>query len=31
MERFVTDKRTGMKYELVGDYYLVVGDDEPEE
>ena len=30
MERFVTDKRTGMKYELVGDYYLVVGDDEPE-
>ena len=31
MERFVTDKRTGMKYELVGDYYLVVGDDGPEE
>ena len=31
MERFVTDERTGLKYELVGDYYLVVGDDEPEE
>ena len=31
MERFVTDKRTGMKYELDGDYYMVVGDDEPEE
>ena len=26
-----TDERTGLKYELVGDYYLVVGDDEPEE
>ena len=31
MERFVMDERTGLKYELVGDYYLVVGDDEPEE
>ena len=31
MERFVTDERTGLKYELVGDYYLAVGDDEPEE
>lgn len=31
MERFVTDERTGLKYELVGDYYLVAGDDEPEE
>ena len=31
MERFVTDKRTGLKYELVGDYYLIAGDDEPEE
>ena len=31
MERCVTDKRTGMKYELVGDYYLIAGDDEPEE
>lgn len=31
MERFVTDERTGMKYELVGDYYLIAGDDKPEE
>ena len=31
MERFITDERTGLKYELVGDYYLIAGDDEPEE
>lgn len=31
MDRYITDERTGLKYELVGDYYLVVGDDEPEE
>ena len=31
MEKFVTDERTGLKYELVGDYYLVAGEDEPEE
>ena len=31
MERFVTDERTGLKYELVGDCYLIAGDDEPEE
>ena len=31
MERFVTDERTGLKYELVGNYYLIAGDDEPEE
>ena len=31
MERFVTDERTGLKYELVADYYLIAGDDEPEE
>ena len=31
MERFVTDERTGLKYEFVGDYYLIAGDDEPEE
>lgn len=31
MERFVTDGRTGLKYELVGDYYLIAGEDEPEE
>ena len=31
MEKYITDERTGLKYELVGDYYLVVGDDGPEE
>ena len=31
MERFVTDKRTRLKYEQVGGYYLIAGDDEPEE
>ena len=31
MERFVTDERTGLKYELVGDYYIIAEDDEPEE
>ena len=31
MEKYITDERTGRKYELVGDYYLVAGDDEPEE
>ena len=31
MEKYITDERTGLKYELVGDQYLVVGDDEPEE
>lgn len=31
MERFVTDERTGLKYELVGDYYLIAGEDEPKE
>ena len=31
MEKYITDKRTGLKYELVGDYYLIAGDDEAEE
>ena len=31
MEKYITDDRTGLKYELVGDYYLIAGDDEPEE
>ena len=29
MEKYITDERTGLKYELVGDYYLIAGDDEP--
>ena len=31
MEKYITDERAGLKYELVGDYYLIAGDDEPEE
>ena len=31
MEKYIMDERTGLKYELVGDYYLVAGDDEPQE
>ena len=31
MGKYITDERTGLKYELVGDYYLIAGDDEPEE
>ena len=30
MEEFITDERTGLQYELVGDYYLIAGEDEPE-
>ena len=29
-EKFITDKRTGLRYEFVGDYYLIAGEDEPE-
>ena len=31
MEKYITDERTELKYELVGDYYLIAGDDEPEQ
>ena len=31
MEKYITDERTGLKYELVGDYYLIAGDDELEQ
>ena len=31
MEKHITDERTGLKYELVGDYYLIAGDDVSEE
>ena len=30
MEKFITDERTGLRYELVGDYYLIAGENEPE-
>lgn len=29
MEKFVVDERNGLEYELVGDYYIVAGEDEP--
>lgn len=29
MEKFITDQRTGLRYELIGDYYLIAGEDEP--
>lgn len=31
MEKYITDEKTGLKYELIGDYYFLAGDDEPEE
>ena len=31
MEKYLTDERTGLIYDLVGDYYLIAGDDEPEQ
>ncbi len=31
LPKYITDERTGIKYELVGDYYLIAGDDEPED
>lgn len=31
MEKYITDERMGLKYELVGDCYIIAGDDEPEE
>lgn len=31
MEKNITDEHTGLQYELVGDYYLIAGEDEPEQ
>ena len=31
MEKYITDERTELRYELVGDYYIIAGDNEPEE
>ena len=31
LEKYITDEKTGLKYELVGDYYFLAGDDEKEE
>ena len=30
MDKYIIDGRTGLKYELVGDYYFIAGDDESE-
>ena len=31
METYIAGERTGLKYELVGDHYLIAGENEPEE
>ena len=30
LAKVITDERTGLKYELCGDYYIIAGEDEPE-
>lgn len=30
LAKFITDERTGLKYELCGDYYIIAGEDEAE-
>ena len=30
LANFITDERTGLEYELCGDYYVIAGEDEPE-
>ena len=30
LAKFITDERTGLKYELCGDYYIIAGEDESE-
>ncbi len=30
LPRFITDERTGLEYELCGDYYIIAGEDEPD-
>ena len=30
LAKFIADERTGLKYELCGDYYIIAGEDEPE-
>ena len=29
LAKFITDERTGIEYELCGDYYIIAGEDEP--
>lgn len=28
--KFIIDEKTGLEYELCGDYYVIAGEDEPE-
>jgi len=30
LAKSITDERTGLRYELCGDYYIIAGEDEPE-
>ena len=30
LAKFIKDERTGLTYELCGDYYIIAGEDEPE-
>ena len=30
LAKFIADERTGLEYELSGDYYIIAGEDEPE-
>lgn len=30
LAKFITDERTGLEYELCGDYYIIAGEDDPE-
>ena len=30
LAKFITDERTGLEYELCGDYYIIAGEDEAE-
>ena len=29
MEKYIVDEQNGLEYELVGDYYIIAGEDEP--
>lgn len=29
MEKYIVDEQNGLEYELIGDYYIVAGEDEP--
>ena len=30
LAKFIIDERTGLEYELCGDYYIIAGEDEPD-